>query len=76
MKLGAYDYITKPVHPDALELCVARRFSHLHLLEEVRTLRSHTGPEVRLREHSWGRSEALLYVLDQTARAAQTDAPC
>ena len=73
MKLGAYDYITKPVHPDALELCVGKALQHLHLLEEVRTLRSTLDQKYGF-ENILGRSDALLYVLDQTARAAQTDA--
>ena len=73
MKLGAYDYITKPVHPDALELCVSKALQHLHLLEEVRTLRSTLDQKYGF-ENILGRSDALLYVLDQTARAAQTDA--
>jgi two-component system NtrC family response regulator len=73
MKLGAYDYITKPVHPDALELCVGKALQHLRLLEEVRTLRSTLDQKYGF-ENILGRSDALLYVLDQTARAAQTDA--
>jgi DNA-binding NtrC family response regulator len=40
MKLGACDYITKPVNPDALELCVGKALERVHLLEEVRTRRS------------------------------------
>ncbi len=73
MKLGAYDYITKPVHPEALELCVEKALQHLHLLEEVRTLRSTLDQKYGF-ENILGRSDALLYVLDQTARAAQADA--
>ena len=73
MKLGAYDYLTKPVDPDALELCVGKALEHLHLLEEVRTLRSTLDQKYGF-ENILGRSDALLYVLDQTARAAQTDA--
>jgi DNA-binding NtrC family response regulator len=73
MKQGAYDYITKPVHPDALELSVGKALQHLHLLEEVRTLRITLDQKYGF-ENILGRSDALLYVLDQTARAAQTDA--
>ena len=40
MKAGAYDYITKPVHPDELKLVVNRALEHRHLLEEVQILRS------------------------------------
>ena len=73
MKLGAYDYITKPVHPDALDLCVGKALRHLHLLEEVRNLRSTLDQKYGF-ENILGRSAALLCVLDQTARAAQADA--
>ncbi len=73
MKKGAYDYITKPVHPDALELIVGKALEHLHLLEEVRSLRISLDQKYGF-ENILGRSDALLYVLDQTARAAQTDA--
>ena len=40
MKLGAYDYITKPTNADALRLAVSRALDHLRLREEVQTLRS------------------------------------
>src|SRR6516162_8852930 len=39
IKLGAYDYITKPVDPDSLRIVVARALDHLALREEVQTLR-------------------------------------
>ena len=50
-----------------------RRFSTFDLLEEVRILRSTLDQKYGF-ENILGRSDALLYVLDQTARAAQTDA--
>ena len=73
MKLGAHDYITKPVHADALELSVGKALQHLHLLEEVRTLRTTLDRKYGF-ENILGRSDALLYVLEQTARAALTEA--
>ena len=36
MKAGAYDFLTKPVHPEELSLVVARALDHLRLIEEVR----------------------------------------
>jgi two-component system NtrC family response regulator len=73
MRAGAYDYVTKPVVPDALELTVSRALQHLRLVEEVRALRSTLDRKFGF-ESIMGRSEALLQVLDQAARAAQTDA--
>ena len=40
IRAGAYDYITKPVHVDELEIVVRRSLEHLDLLEENRMLRS------------------------------------
>src|SRR5262249_40352475 len=40
MKAGAYDYITKPVHPDELRALVHRVLERRQLIEEVRVLRT------------------------------------
>jgi two-component system NtrC family response regulator len=40
MKLGAYDYVTKPLNFDALLLVAQRAMERQNLLEEVRNLRS------------------------------------
>ncbi len=73
MKMGAYDYVTKPIDFDALVLVVHRAMERQNLIEEVRTLRSaldrHYGFEGIV-----GNSKALLRVLDQAARVAQRDA--
>jgi len=73
MKLGAYDYITKPVNPDALRLIVERALDHVRLREEVRSLRRSLDEKYGF-ENIIGRSPALLYILEAAARAAQTDA--
>ncbi len=73
MKAGAYDYITKPVHPDELDLVARRALEHLQLIEENRSLRSSLDAKYGF-ENIIGRSSSLLYVLDMAARAAQTDA--
>jgi two-component system NtrC family response regulator len=72
MKLGAYDYITKPVNADALRLTVSRALDHLRLREEVQALRGSLDQKYGF-ENIIGQSNALLYVLDTAARAAQTD---
>lgn len=73
MKAGAYDYITKPVHPDELELIARRSLEHLSLLEENRTLRSSLDAKYGF-ENIIGRSNSLVFVLDMAARAAETSA--
>jgi DNA-binding NtrC family response regulator len=72
MKEGAYDYITKPVHPDELTLTIGRAMEHVQLLEEVRELRTSLDRKYGF-ENITGNSKALLYVLDQASRAARTN---
>src|SRR5215471_19330726 len=40
IKLGAYDYLTKPVHPEELRALVTRVLERHRLIEEVRSLRT------------------------------------
>ena len=72
MKVGAFDYITKPVNPDSLRLIVGRALEHLSLREEVKSLR-HALDQRAGFENIVGRSRSLLGVLEQAARAAQSD---
>jgi len=73
IKAGAYDYITKPVHPDELRALVNRVIERHRLIEEVRLLRSSLDEKFGF-EHIVGRSTALLQVLDSASRVAHTDA--
>jgi len=73
MKAGAYDYLTKPVHPYELKALVARVLEKQHLLEEVQMLRSSIGEKFGF-ENIIGHSPALMHVLQSAARVAQTDA--
>jgi two-component system NtrC family response regulator len=72
MKMGAYDYVTKPLDFDALVLVVHRAMERQNLLEEVRTLRSALDLRYGF-ESIVGRSKKLLRVLDQAARVSQHD---
>lgn len=72
MKAGAYEYLTKPVNPEELEILVDRALKHRHLLEEVRILRSSLDEKYGF-ENIIGRSKSLLRVLEMAARAAQTE---
>jgi two-component system NtrC family response regulator len=73
IKAGAYDYITKPVHPDELRALVNRVVERHRLIDEVRLLRSSLDEKYGF-EHIVGRSGPLLQVLDAASRVAQTDA--
>jgi two-component system NtrC family response regulator len=73
MKAGAYDYITKPVHPAELKALVNRVMERHRLIDEVRLLRSALDEKYGF-EHIVGRSSALLEVLDSASRVASTEA--
>ena len=73
MKLGAYDYLTKPIHLYELSALVDRVLERSRLMEEVHLLR-HSIDEKYGFENIIGRSKSLLYVLEQAARVAPTDA--
>lgn len=72
MKVGAYDYITKPIDYEALVLVVHRAMERQNLLEEVRTLRSALDQRYGF-EGIIGRSKSILRVLEMASRVAQHD---
>jgi two-component system NtrC family response regulator len=73
VKSGAYDYITKPVHPDELRALVNRALERHRLIQEVRTLRTAINQKYGF-ENIVGQSPGLLHVLDSAAAVAHTDA--
>ncbi len=72
MRLGAYDFIIKPVNFDGLKLIVSRALEHHRLQEEVRNLRSAIDRKFGF-ESIVGQSKSLLTTLDNASRAAQSD---
>jgi len=72
MKAGAYDYLTKPVHPYELRSVVSRAMERRKLIEEVRTLRSSIDQKFGFK-NIIGHSSGLMHVLDSASRVAQTD---
>jgi DNA-binding NtrC family response regulator len=73
MKAGAYDYITKPVHPFEFKTLVKRSMDHHRLLEEVQVLRRALDEKYGF-EAIIGAAPSLLDSLDVAARVASTDA--
>jgi two-component system NtrC family response regulator len=72
MRLGAYDYITKPIDYDALLLAVHRAMERQNLIDEVRNLRSALDRRYGF-DNIIGHSKILLRVLEMAARVAQHD---
>jgi DNA-binding NtrC family response regulator len=72
MKAGAYDYITKPVHPYELKSLVGRALEHHKLIEEVDLLRSCLDRKYGF-ENIIGSSEVLMGMLDIAGRIAGAD---
>lgn len=73
VKSGAYDYITKPIHPYEMKALVSRVLDHHRLLEEVQALRTCLDRKFGF-DQIIGSAETLLQALDVAARVAATDA--
>ncbi len=73
MKSGAYDYLTKPLHPVELRTLVDRVFEQQRLAEEVQVLRSGIDKKYGFKSLI-GESTGLANVIDLASRAASTDA--
>ncbi len=73
IKAGAYDYITKPIHPYEMKALASRALDHYRLIEEVQVLRTCLDRKYGF-DQIIGSSEALLQALDVAAQVAPTDA--
>jgi DNA-binding NtrC family response regulator len=72
MKLGAADYILKPLNSDELKIVVRRALQHQQLVEENRYLRDFAGLTYRF-ESIVGRSRKMRDVFETAIQVAQTD---
>src|ERR1700731_4420920 len=63
MKRGAYDFVTKPLNLDKVEMLIARALASRKMEQENRTLRQQVDDKYGL-ENIWGESAALHEVLD------------
>jgi DNA-binding NtrC family response regulator len=72
MRVGAYDYLTKPIDYEELGIVVNRVIEHFRLVAEVQSLRTSLDRKYGF-ENIIGHSEALLSLLDTAARAAQSE---
>jgi two-component system response regulator HydG len=73
MKLGAYDYLTKPLNFEELKLILDRAMDHLRLTLENRSLKEKIAAEISL-AGIIGSSLAMRKVLDMARIVAPTEA--
>src|SRR5437588_136980 len=73
MKRGAYDFVTKPLNLDKVELLIARAVQGRKLEQENRALREQVDERYGL-ENIWGDSAALHEVLDMIRQVAPSSA--
>jgi two-component system response regulator AtoC len=73
MKRGAYDFVTKPLNLDKVEMLLARALQGRKLEQENRTLREQVDERYGL-ENIWGESSALREVLDTIRQVAPSSA--
>jgi two-component system, NtrC family, response regulator HydG len=73
MKLGAYDYLTKPLNFDDLKITIERAMSHLHLTRENADLKKKISSGIGF-SRIIGSSSAMRTVMETARIAAPTDA--
>ncbi len=73
MKRGAYDFVTKPLNLDKVELLIARAVQSRKLEQENRALREQVDERYGL-ENIWGDSQALHEVLESIKQVAPSSA--
>ncbi len=73
MKLGAYDYLTKPLNFDELQLTLERSLEHQELLKENRSLKQRISEDASL-QHIIGKSHPMRELVDMVKTVAATEA--
>jgi len=72
MRMGAFDYITKPVKPELVTLIVERAVSHAKLMDENITLRGHLE-----RKYNFGKivsySDSMKNIVEKIKKVATSD---
>jgi len=72
MKLGAFDYMTKPIEPERVPIIVAKALERKRLMNKVRYLEAQVEERFSF-ENIIGRTEAMEKVLEMVRRVSRTD---
>jgi two-component system response regulator HydG len=73
MKLGAYDYLTKPLNFDDLKFTLERSLEHMALAREIKTLKEQVSPDAVLGSII-GRSEVMHELITMVKTVSATEA--
>ncbi len=74
IRVGAYDFITKPVDPKLLFLSVSRAIQHRRLQDEVKRLRQAVADGDSVENQIVGHSGAMRRVYELISRVGESDA--
>ncbi|MDF1562544.1 MAG: sigma-54 dependent transcriptional regulator [Deltaproteobacteria bacterium] len=74
MKVGAYDYLKKPIEPEELTILVDRALAHQALVRENRLLRAEVEKKNRL-DNLIGQSRPMQELFELVRRVAPVDYP-
>ncbi|MCK4311831.1 MAG: sigma-54-dependent Fis family transcriptional regulator [Candidatus Cloacimonetes bacterium] len=72
MKLGAFDYLTKPFNNEEILLVVQKALKTLELTQEIKTLRKRIEGDIEIKE-MMGESSQIRKVLEQVELVASND---
>ncbi|MGQ9632016.1 MAG: sigma-54-dependent transcriptional regulator [bacterium] len=73
VKMGAFDYITKPFEPDRILIAIEKALERRSLINEVRSLREQVRGKYGF-ENIIGRSQPMQRVLELVSTVSKTDA--
>ncbi len=74
IRVGAYDFVTKPVEIEVLQHAIERAVQHRHLRAEVKRLQAAALERTPRLQEIIGASPTMLEVYDLVGRVAETDA--
>jgi len=74
IRAGVYDFVTKPIEADLLQVCLERALRHRQLVVQIRRLRQQVEHSPRFHE-LLGESSAAQRLFDTVARVADADVP-
>ncbi|MCX6151010.1 MAG: sigma-54 dependent transcriptional regulator [Ignavibacteriales bacterium] len=73
MKLGAYDFLLKPIDLDQLNSALAKIISHIDLKNEVMMFRTILSSEQEIKKEFFGKSRSISKVIHSVEKLAASD---